>query len=100
MSEVHDPAWCVVAPGALAAHEWDDELVVYDDLDGHTHHLAPLAGKVLLALLECRDGLSDAMLIERVGQLLAIDDAQVLAPAVEEALDELGRLALIAPAAA
>jgi PqqD family protein of HPr-rel-A system len=100
VSQVQDPIWRVVAPSALTEREWNDELVVYNDLDGHTHHLAPLGGKVLLALLEHADGLSGTTLIERVGELLAIDDAPVLAPAVEEALDELGKLGLIAPVGA
>lgn len=100
MNVVREPVWHAVAPGALAVREWDDELVVYNDLDGHTHHLAPLGGKVLLALLEHADGLTDATLAVRVGELLAIDEVQVLAPAVEEALDELGKLGLIAPVGA
>ena len=97
MSENHDTIWRVVARDALAVREWNDELVVYNDLDGDTHHLAPLGGKVLVALLAHPDGLNDAALIGRIGERLAITEAQVLAPAIEEALDELGRLRLIAP---
>ncbi|HEX7326912.1 MAG TPA: HPr-rel-A system PqqD family peptide chaperone [Casimicrobiaceae bacterium] len=97
MSENHDSTWRVVAPGALTVREWDDELVVYNDLDGNTHHLAPLGGKVLLALIAHPDGLNDETLIGRIGERLAIAEAHVLAPAIDEALDELGKLGLIAP---
>ena len=96
VSENHDSIWRVVVPGALTVREWDDELVVYNDLDGDTHHLAPLGGKVLVALLAHPDGLDDATLIGHIGERLAIAEAQVLAPAIEEALDEIGRLGLIA----
>lgn len=91
-------SWRVVAPDALAVREWDDELVVYNDLDGHTHHLAPLGGKVLLALLDFPAGTDVATLIASVGALVAIDEAEVLAPAVDEALDELASLHIVAPA--
>ena len=97
MSENHDSIWRVVAPCTLTVREWDDELVVYNDLDGDTHHLAPLGGKVLLALLAHTDGLNGATLIAHIGERLAITEAQVLAPAIEEALDEIERLGLIAP---
>jgi PqqD family protein of HPr-rel-A system len=96
----HAMSWRVVAPDALAVREWEDELVVYNDLDGNTHHLAPLGGKVLLALLERPTGLDAANLIASVGALAALDEAEVLAPAVEEALDELARLGIVAPAGA
>ena len=94
----HAMSWRVVARDALLVREWDDELVVYNDLDGNTHHLAPLGGKVLLALLERPAGLDAATLIADVGGLVGIGDAEVLAPAVDEALDELARLGIVAPA--
>lgn len=90
------PSWRIVARDAIAIREWDEELVVYNDLDGATHHLAPLGGKVLLALLERPSGSNAIDLTARVGMLIGIADADVLAPAVEEALDELLRLDLIA----
>lgn len=90
------PSWRVVAREAIAVREWDDELVVYNDLDGATHYLAPLGGKVLLALLERPSGFDASDLTARVGVLIGIDDAEVLAPAIDEALDELLRLDLIA----
>lgn len=90
-------SWRLIAPGALAVREWDDELVVYNDLDGNTHYLAPLAGKVLLALLEHPAGVDADTLTASVGTLVAVDDPGVLAPAIEEALDELARLAIVAP---
>ncbi|MGH8802957.1 MAG: HPr-rel-A system PqqD family peptide chaperone [Casimicrobiaceae bacterium] len=97
MTEGRVPSWRVVARGAIAVREWDDELVVYNDLDGNTHHLAPLGGKVLLALLEHPTGVNAVDLTARAGALAGIDEPDVLAPAVDEALDELARLDLVAP---
>lgn len=91
-----NPSWRVVARDAIAVREWDDELVVFSDLDGATHHLAPLGGKVLVALLERPSGSTASDLTARVGTLAGIDEADVLAPAVDETLDELLRLGLIA----
>ena len=88
--------WRVVPPEAIALREWDDELVVYNDGNGNTHHLAPVAGKVLLALLHKPTGLDELELIDSVGAMTEIDEASVLAPVVEEALHELGRLGLVA----
>lgn len=85
----------IVAPDSIAMQEWDDELVVYNDLDGNTHHLAPVGGKVLRALIEKPAGLNANELIARVGTLIGIDEADVLAPAVDDALDELTRIGLI-----
>ncbi len=88
--------WRAVSPDAIAVREWDEELVVYNDCTGHTHHLAPFGGKVLLALLDNPAGLELPELIESVAATLQISEAEVLAPVVEEALEELARLDLIA----
>ena len=88
-------SWRIVAHEAIAVREWDDELLVYNDLDGATHHLAPLGGKVLLALLERPSGSNASDLTARVGMLTGIEEADVLAPAVDEALDELLSLDLV-----
>jgi PqqD family protein of HPr-rel-A system len=88
--------WRVISPETIALREWDDELVVYNDGNGDTHHLAPLAGKVLLALMRKPAGLDAPELINSVGAMTGIDEASVLAPVVEEALDELARLGLVA----
>lgn len=96
MTDGHVPLWRIVARDAIAVREWDDELVVYNDLDGNTHHLAPLGGKVLLALLERPAGLNAVDVTARAGALAGIDEPGVLAPAVDEALDELARLDLVA----
>ncbi len=95
MSHVLAGAWRVVAHDAIAVREWDDELVVYNDLDGATHYLAPVGGKVLLALLERRSASTASDLTARVGMLTGIEAPDVLAPAVEEAPDELLRLHLV-----
>jgi PqqD family protein of HPr-rel-A system len=92
----HAFPWRAVAPEAIAVREWDDELVVYNDSTGHTHHLAPFGGKVLLALLDNPAGLNLPELIESVAAAVQISEAKVLAPVVEEALEELARLDLIA----
>ena len=90
------PAWRAVAPDGIAVREWDDELVVYNDATGHTHHLAPIGGKVLLALMDNRDGLGTSELIDAVAATVQIGDAIVLAPVIEDALEELARLDLVA----
>ena len=88
--------WRAVAPEAIALREWDDELVVYNDATGNTHHLAPFGGKVLLALLHNPAGFEVQQLIETVAAAVQISEANVLAPVVDEALEELSRLELVA----
>lgn len=88
--------WRAVAPQAIAWREWDDELVVYDDVTGNTHHLAPLGGKVLIALLTHPSGIELPALVQVVADAAGIPDAQLLAPNVEEALTELAGLELAA----
>jgi PqqD family protein of HPr-rel-A system len=91
----HACQWRAVAPEAIAFREWDEELVVYNDATGHTHHLAPFGGKVLLALLHEPTGLDIPELIESVAATVQISETKVLAPIIEEALQELARLELI-----
>ncbi len=88
--------WRAVAPHAIAWREWNDELVVYNDATGNTHHLAPLGGKVLIALLTHPSGIELSALVQVVAETAGIPDAQFLAPNVEEALTELAGLQLAA----
>ena len=83
-------------PGAIACREWDDELVVYNDANGSTHHLAPLGGKVLQTLLGRPAGIDMPALTRLVADAVGIADADILAPNVEETLAELAGLHLVA----
>ena len=96
----HARPWRAVAPDAIATREWNDELVVYNDSTGHTHHLGPLGGTVLLAFLRNPAGLELQPLIESVATAVDIREFDILAPLIEEALEELSRLELVARAAA
>lgn len=42
--------WQLSAPRLLAWREWDGECVVFDECKGSTHHLAPGAALLFLAL--------------------------------------------------
>jgi hypothetical protein len=79
---------------AIAYRDWDDELVVFNDATGHTHHLAPLGRAVLLLLLATRQGL-------RISEIASLLDHQALGtddpiPALERTLAELTNLELAA----
>ncbi|HSQ81365.1 MAG TPA: HPr-rel-A system PqqD family peptide chaperone [Casimicrobiaceae bacterium] len=92
----HALPWRAVAPEAIVVREWSDEIVVYNDSTGHTHHLAPLGGAVLLAFLHNPAGFELPQLIESVAAAVDIRESDILAPLVEEALEELSRLELVA----
>ena len=92
--------WRVIAPDDIASREWDGELVVYNDATGHTHHLAPIGGKVLLALLGSSAGSEAFELTQGIAAALEIKDIDVLVPAVEEALHELEALGLASASSA
>jgi len=87
--------WRVVDPRALSHRAWDGELVVYNDVTGHTHHLAPLGGAVLRALLQHPDGVEMSALIPLVAEALEISDMQSLVPGVQRTLSELADLDLV-----
>ena len=87
--------WRVVDPRALSHRAWDGELVVYNDVTGHTHHLAPLGGAVLRALLQHPDGVEMSALIPLLAYAIDTSDMQSLVSDLERTLSELADLELV-----
>lgn len=88
------PSWRSVPPDAIVWREWDGELVVRNEVTGSTHLLAPLAGRVLRALLAADSGLSVAAIVARLNDALDPDSPASHA-AVENVLSEFRRLGLV-----
>jgi PqqD family protein of HPr-rel-A system len=88
--------WRPLFPGTLAWREWDDELVVYNDATGNTHHLSPIASAVLLALAPHRDGIDTPALVRLVEDRSEPSEHARLPVEVGRTLDELERLQLVA----
>ena len=91
-----DPTWRPLAPDALVSRTWDDELVVYNDVTGSTHHLNVLGRAVMQKLLSHPSGIAVSALVRGIA-----DDARTaadgeLAEAVERALADLAELRLAA----
>jgi len=89
-----DPLWRPFAPDAVASRSWNDELVVYNDVTGSTHHLGVLGSAVMTTLLLHPTGIAQTALVRGIA-----DDAGVvadgdLAAAVERALADLSELRL------
>jgi len=88
--------WKALDPEAIAWHAWDDEVVVYDEATGDTHHLAPLAGHVLRVLLQAASGMDMPSLTASVVAAFQMPQ-EVLAQELDRALTELVRLELATP---
>jgi len=91
--------WRGAAPDALGMRVFDDELVVYNETTGSTHHLSVLGSVVMQTLLRHPDGIAFGDLVRAVGddEGVAVDEA--LAHAIARALDGLAELALAVPLA-
>jgi hypothetical protein len=89
--------WRAAAPDALGARAFDDELVVYNETTGSTHHLSVLGSAVMQTLLRYPDGIAFGDLVRAIAddEGVAADDA--LGHAVARALDGLADLALALP---
>ena len=91
-----DSLWHAVEPRAIAWRQWDDELVVYNDSTGSTHHLSPLGGALMLALLRQSSGIEMAALVRDIaGRNDTVEEA-LLSSEIESALTELAELRLAA----
>lgn len=69
-----DPAvrWRIPSDEVLDWHDWGDELVVRAASCAQTHLLSPIAGSVLLALLDTRSSLNiDSLFAHAVGDAQA-----------------------------
>ena len=88
--------WRSAARDALGMRVLDDELVIYNEATGSTHHLSVLGSVVMQALLRYPDGIAFGDLVRAV----ADDDDTVVDDALEEAvaraLDGLAALGLAA----
>lgn len=88
-------AWRPFATDAVTARTFDDELVVYNEVTGSTHHLSVLGRLVMLAVLAHPCGIALQALVRRVAEDggVGVDE---LAQAVERTLVELSELTLVA----
>ena len=86
--------WRPAAPHAIDWREWDDELVVYNDVTGSTHHLSVFGSMVLRALLEHASGVDMTSLVRDVESRVQSEASASLESEVAGALAELVRLQL------
>jgi PqqD family protein of HPr-rel-A system len=85
---------------SIAIREWDDEFVVYNGATGDTHHLATLAGDVLLTLLDHPDGIALRTLVDTTARRIAVPDGVSLDAEIDGVLARLAQLRLAFPIAA
>jgi PqqD family protein of HPr-rel-A system len=86
--------WRAYAPDALASRSWDDELVVYNDVTGSTHHLSVLGSAVMKTLLEHPSGIALGALVRVIADEAGTAGDRELRDAVERALEDLAALRL------
>jgi PqqD family protein of HPr-rel-A system len=86
--------WQVVPGQALHCHEWDDEVVLYNDLSCSTHLLDGAALDLLVAL-RARPADAATLAVEFADRFDA--DGAALATVIDDMLVSLGRLDLIEP---
>jgi PqqD family protein of HPr-rel-A system len=92
----HSPQlWFSILPQAIIWREWEGEFVVRDERSGSTHHLAPLAGRVLLVLLQAGGGVSVPDIVNRLGDQPAPADEPEWGAAIDAVLSEFQRLGLV-----
>jgi PqqD family protein of HPr-rel-A system len=85
--------WRAAASDALAWREWDDELVVYNELTGNTHHLNAFGSIVLLTLVANPAGLDIATLMHAIEARVELEPGTSLE--AENALMQLAALQLV-----
>jgi PqqD family protein of HPr-rel-A system len=84
------------AASKLIWREWDEELVVYNDEDGNTHHLGPLGRDLLQTLIAKHAGMETSELVDLLIPKLSEGDSTTASSSqLEDALEELDRLGLI-----
>jgi hypothetical protein len=86
--------WRLTAPHALAWRELDDELVVYNDATGNTHHFSQFGGIVLLTLVAHPSGVDMNSLVSTIGVAIQPAARAFLSVATQEALEQLAALRL------
>ena len=84
--------WRPAEPSALTWRKWEDEVIVYNEATGDTHHLNPLASKLWLTLLSHPGGLR----VEAVFHLVAAEVSEKeTEPQILRALTDLAQLELV-----
>ncbi len=91
------PRWRAASPNDLSWRCWDDELVVFDQRTGDTHHLGTLSGSVLLALIEAGSPLAAASLMHDLLDAAEEHQGPDLALAIDNALRCLEGAGLVIP---
>lgn len=93
--------WRLLAPEGFAWREWDDELVIYNEATGSTHHLGALGAEVLLALMRSPDGTNVVALTRDIAARVDLGTGVQLPVEIERALEQLAhfRLATAGPSA-
>lgn len=94
---MEESTWRPLAPDALASRTWDDELVVYNEVTGSTHHLSVLARAVMMTLLSHPSGIAVSALVRGIADDAGTTPDDELANAVERTLAHLAELRLAAP---
>jgi len=82
------------ATDAIEWREWDGEFVVYNRATGNTHHLNPIGGGVMLALLRHPSGVEMPALVRHVTAAFETTDSEDIAAAIAGVLAELAQLQL------
>lgn len=95
-----DSSWRLVAPDALASRSWDDELVLYNDVTGDTHHLSVLGHAVMTMLASHPSGIALAALVRGIADDAGTSADGELAEVVERTLAHLAELRLATPVSA
>jgi PqqD family protein of HPr-rel-A system len=88
--------WRPAAPRAIVWRRWDDEIVVYNEATGNTHHLGPLGSDVLLMLLRHPAGIDMAALVREIAERVEFESGAQPADEVRRALLELADAQLAA----
>ena len=91
-----DPLWRPLAPEALASRSWDDEILVYNDVTGNTHHLSVLGRAVMMSLLSHPSGIALTALVRGIADDAGTAADDELVEAVERTLAHLAELSLAA----
>ena len=89
-----------MAVDALASRTWDDELVVYNEVTGSTHHLSVLGRAVMTTLLSHPSGIAASALVRGIADDAGTAADDELADAVLRTLAHLAELRLATPVAA
>jgi PqqD family protein of HPr-rel-A system len=87
--------WRLAAPRATDWRAWDDEIVVFHQTTGSTHHLSAFGSAVLMALLDHPSGLDVRALVRALESRADHDDRSSLAEDVRAALTTLAELKLV-----